>query len=94
MSIVNRQLNRGQIMTRDNIVKEIKTMRVGYDYMKIRFYNGIYLMAFYTRDNKVYIKTNSRDLNLWKEIDIIERTAYREPVLADFFFRWITKLTW
>lgn len=92
--VVNLHLNKGQIMTKDNIDREIKAMRVGYDYMKITFYNGIYLMAFYTRDNKVYLKTNSRDLNLWKEIDIIERTAYRESVLSDFLFRWIKKLTW
>lgn len=91
--IVERKLFRGQIMTADDIEKSLKTARTGYDYMKITFHTGVVLMVFYTRDNKAYIKTTSRDLNLWKEIEIIERTSYRPQVLPEFFFRWISRLT-
>ena len=87
------KLNRGQIMTADNISKELKAARIGYDYLRITFYNGVVLMVFYTRDNKCYLKTTSRDLNLWKDIEIIERTSYRPQVLEDFMFRWIARLT-
>lgn len=79
-------------MTRDDISSVAKTARVGYDYLKITMGNGIYLQVFFTRDYKTYIKTNSRDLMLWKEIDVIERMVYRPSVLEDFLFRWISKL--
>lgn len=90
--IKEQKLLRGSIMTKENISNMMKSARIGYDYAKITFYNNIYLMIFFTRDYKVYIKTNSRDLMLWKEIDVMERMLYRPSVLEDFLFRWISKL--
>lgn len=92
MSIITLKLNRCQTMTKDDISKELKSARVGYDYLKITFYNNVYIQVFFTRDYKTYIKTSSRDLMLWKEIDVIERQPYRLSVLEDFLFRWILKL--
>jgi hypothetical protein len=85
-------LRRGQIMTRQDISDTLKTARTGYDYVKIQMRNGIYLQMFFTRDYKAYVKTNSRDLTLWKEIEVFERMMYRPSVAEEFLFRWICKL--
>lgn len=85
-------LHRGQIMTKDDISKTLKAARVGYDYVRVNMRNGIYLQIFFTRDYKAYVKTNSRDLLLWREIEVMERMIYRPSVAEEFFFRWIQKL--
>ena len=79
-------------MTKDDIGNNLKMARISYDYLKVTFYNGIYITVFFTRDYKSYIKTTSRDLMLWKEIEVIERQPLRMSVLEDFLFRWILKL--
>lgn len=86
------KLNRCQTMTKDDINNNLKQARIGYDYLKIVMYNNVYITVFFTRDYKTYIKTTSRDLMLWKEIEVIERQPYRLSVLEDFLFKWILKL--
>lgn len=86
------RLTRGQVMTKEDIHANLLYARQGYDYLRIEFYNHLFLQVFFTRDYRTYIKTNSRDLMLWKEIEVIERQPYRLPVLEDFFFKWIIKL--
>lgn len=90
--IVNVKLNRGQIMTRSDISKRMKDARTNYDYATITMSNGIYLQIFFTKDYYSYIRTNSRDLMLWKEISTVESMVYKPSVLEDFLFRWIVKL--
>lgn len=90
--IVNVKLNRGQIMTRSDISKRMKDARTNYDYATITMSNGIYLQVFFTKDYYSYIRTNSRDLMLWKEISTVESMVYKPSVLEDFLFRWIVKL--
>lgn len=86
------KLLRGSIMTKDDISNVLKSARVNYDYATFRMYNGIYLQVFFTKDYKAYVRTNSRDLMLWKEISYIELMSYRPSTLEDFMFRWISKL--
>lgn len=80
-------------MTENDIHKCLASAKVGYDYFKITFHTGVELIVFLTRDQRAYIKTTSRDLNLWKDIAIIERTSYRPTVTEDFLFKWIRNLT-
>lgn len=85
-------LNRCQVVTVDDIHKTLITARQGYDFCKYTLYNGIFLSVEFHRDNTVELVTNSRDMLLIREMEVIRRLPYRIDTLEKFLFRWIVKL--
>ena len=85
------KLSRGQILTKSEITKILNNARSTYQYAKISLSNKLYLTVTYNRDNTIEISTNSRDLDLWNQIQIVKRT-YTQARVIEYMFRWINKL--
>lgn len=81
-------LNRGQILTKDNILTTLRQARLGYDYCKFQMKYGTYIIVAFFKDNTFQVFTNNRSLQLWNEIQIVIRQRGL-LMLADYIFRWI-----
>lgn len=84
-------LSRGQVLTKDNILKILNNARSSFEYARFKFGNGIYITVSYYRDSSIEVFTNSRDIGLWAQIQSI-RGSYSQTRVADFVFRWINSL--
>lgn len=89
INIVN--LSKGQILTKQEIEKLVNSSRSTFQYCKFNLYNKIHLTINYSRDMKITIATNSRDIALYKEIQSLEN-IYTQQRVINFFFRWVNKL--
>lgn len=83
------ELHKGQILTRDNISRILGSARGTYQYARFTMYNKIYLNINYNKDNTIEISTNSRDIALWNQIQILRRNRSSLSMIVDFVFRWI-----
>lgn len=84
-------LSKLQIISKNEITNILNSVRSTYDYARFNLYNGIYLTITYHRDNTVDIFTNSRDLDLYHQIQNLNR-SYTQMRIVEFVFRWISKL--
>lgn len=89
INIVN--LSKGQIMTKREIERLLNSSRSTFQYCKFNLKDKIHLTINYSKDMKIIVSTNSRDIALYKEIQSLER-IYTQQRAIDFFFRWVNKL--
>lgn len=83
-------LSRKQIITKDNLTSILNKARATSEYARFIFPNGIYINISYYRDNTIDIMTNSRDIALWNQIQILRR-SYTQLRVVNFLFNWISK---
>ena len=81
-------LNRGQVLTRNEIAKMLNVARSTFTYAKVTLFDKNYLTITFHRDNTIEIATSSRELSLWNQIKSL-RVNYTQTRLVDFMFRWI-----
>lgn len=86
------RLNRGQVLTKDNILSTLSRARSGYNYAKFTMHNDIYITVFFNRDMTVEVTTNTRDLMLWNQIKNARMNNVPVSRLADLVFNWINML--
>lgn len=82
------KLNRGQILTKDNIQQILTKARNGCDYCRIDLKYGTYITVAFFKDMTFDIMTNIRNVALWNEIENVRRQR-GVIVIADYVFRWI-----
>lgn len=86
------KLNRCQVVTIDDIHNALITARQGYDFCKYTLFDGTFLSVEFHRDQTCELVTNSRDMLLIREMEVIRRLPYRIDTLEKWLFRWIVKL--
>ena len=89
--IQQKDLVKGQTLTKQQIRDILNKSRFSYDYVKFTTYKKEYITVTFTRDNKYEIATNSRDYNIWYDIKILKSVLNFEG-LINFVFKWINKL--
>lgn len=85
------KLSKGQILTKSELTNILNSARSTFQYAKISLSNGMYLTINYNKDNTIEIATNTRDLELWNQIQIVKR-SYTQARVIEYAFRWINKL--
>lgn len=85
------KLSKGQILTKSEITNILNSARSTFQYAKISLSNGLYITVNYNKDNTIEISTNTRDLELWNQIQIVKR-SYTQARIIEYVFRWINKL--
>lgn len=78
-------------MTKDNIQRTLNNARSTFQYARFDMGTGDYITINYSKDQKIEIMTNSRNIALWNQIEIMRR-SYTQMRLVDFVFRWINTL--
>ena len=78
-------------MTNNNIVDMLNSAKSTYEYVKITMNTKEYIGVYFSRNHKVHVFTNSRNYQLYKEIQVFEN-FYTQLRLADFIFRWVKTL--
>jgi len=79
------KLNRGQILTRDNVRNILNRARMTFDYARFDLFNKFYITINFNRDRTITIATNTRDYGIWRQIDFL-RTSYTVERLTEFVF--------
>jgi hypothetical protein len=84
------KLNKGQILTKSNLIDMCNSARATYDYVKIEMYSGLYIFVTFGRNNMMEVSTNSRDLLLYNQMQTLRRTR-SIAIIADYLFNWINR---
>lgn len=82
------KLNRGQILTKDNISSCLTKARNGNDYCRFELKFGMYITIAFFKDNTFDVMTNSRSISLWNDIQNL-RKLRGVIIITDYVFRWI-----
>lgn len=82
------KLKQGQTLTENNILQYLTRARNGYDYCRFEFKFGTYITIAFFKDLSYDIMTNSRNLSLWNDIQLLRRQP-GITALVPYVCRWI-----
>jgi len=79
------------LISRGQVAEELFRARSLFSYVKFILHNEIYITVFYNRDFTVEIATNSRNLSLWHEMNMLGDKKIQARVI-DFVYKWLLYL--
>lgn len=86
------KLNKGQIITRNNIQNILANAKMTFDYAEFKMDNDRYITVTFTKDGKYEVATNVREQwQLFYEIKVL-KTINSFYALVDFMFKWLNNL--